>query len=159
MIAVVFKTIPKIVKGSGTSEDLRGKEVVAHLMMRNDLASEIDRYKFKIDADIYRKLMFTKLREMKHPQYWLWKKQAKVKLDLYDKLFDLTKQYIAIDLCMSISELEKCRAIIKQQIESDNKYRKYVVDKIIENDDIQEVKKKDKLYKKYNVKQEQQSLF
>ena len=78
---------------------------------------------------------------MKHPQYWLWKKQAKVKFDLYDKLFDLTKQYIAIDLCMSISELEKCRAIIKQQIESDNKYRKYVVDKIIENDDIQEVKK------------------
>jgi len=154
-----FKTIPNIVKGKGCEEDLRGKEIIAHLMMNIDFASEIDKYKFKIDPDIYRKLIFVKLRSMNHPQYWKWAKKVKVKLDLYDKLIEEVKQYLAIDLRISIAEFDDIKSIIKSNVETDNQYRKYVVDKIIINGDIQDTKKRDKLYKKYSVKQEQQSLF
>ena len=155
---MVFKTVPNIVKGNGKPEDLHGKEVVAHLMMRYDLASNIDKYKFMIDSDIYNKLLFENLRSMNRAEGWKWKKTQAIKLDKYGKLIDELKSELACDMCMSINEIDEYYIFIREFAE-DTKFRKILVDKFIELNDIQEIKKKDKLYKKYDIKIQQQSLF
>lgn len=158
MIIIPFKTIPKIINKRANIDELYGKEFLAHLMMKYDLASDIDKYKFVIDSDIYNKLLFEKLRSMPRAEGWKWKKAVKIKLDKYDKLIEEIKPMIAIELCISLKEFEDIKMLIRE-FADDMKFRKHLVDIYIAINDIQDTKKKDKLYKKYDIKQEQQSLF
>lgn len=155
-----FKTIPKIIYGKGSIDDLRKKEILAHLMLRTDLGAEIDKYKFKINSEYYLYLLYKNLRKMKKPEGWKWKKQTKETKDKYAKLIEEYLPILSKRMFITKHDLIKWEYHkILNNMASDEDIRREMVNLIIEDQGILESKKKDKLMKKYDVKPKQQTLW
>ena len=137
-----FKTIPKIIRGQGCSNDLKGKEILAHLMMDINKASNIDKYKFTINNNIYTHLLYKKLTEMKKPIGWKWKKASKQKKDKYDKLFDEYLPLLSQEMLMPIHEIQSSQydKMTRKMLDDDN-FREIVGNKMIEYNDMHDTKK------------------
>lgn len=156
-----FKTVPNIIRGRAKIQDLVGKEFIALYMMDYNLASEIDLYKFKIKPDIYLRLLYSGLRSMRAPIGWRWKKQdkTKIKATKYSKLYSDIKQQLSQEYMMSLHDIELYDEYFIDRIENDNEFKKKCVDIFISKNNIMETKKRDSLYKKYEIKIQQQTLF
>jgi hypothetical protein len=155
-----FKTVPKIIYGKGSPSDLKGKEIVAHLMMRSDLAVEVDKYKFKINSELYLYLLYKKLTQMSKSEGWKWKKQAKEKQDKYDKLIAeymplLSKKVLIPKRDLLHWEYHK----ILRNLADNEANRREIVEEVMDANEIIESKKRDKFMKKYDVKPKQATLF
>lgn len=157
---VPFKTIPRIINGRGSPSDLKGKEVLAHLMLDIDSASDIDKYKFSINPKIYNHLLYKKLTEMLRPTGWRWKKASKKKKDKYDKLMDEYLPLLSQEVSMPAHEIRSSKydIILRKMLDNDD-FREEVVNKMLAYNDVQDTKKIDKYRKKYDIKIKQKTLF
>jgi len=157
---MVFKLIPRIIRGQGVPTDLKGKEVLAHLMMDIDPASDIDKYKFTINSKFFMYLLYKKLTEMPKPIGWQWKKASKKKKDKYDKLMDEYLPLFSQEISMPTHEILSSKYdIILRKMLDDNDFRADVVDKMLAYNDVQDIKKIDRYKKKYNIEIKQKTLF
>jgi len=135
---------------------LKDKEIMAHLMMREDLASEIDKYKFVINPDIYTLLVYKKLISMDYAQGWKWKKKIAPK---YDKL---VMDWIPIEaerLGLSSYYLLANYGEIYNDMSVDESFKLSMIKDLISYNKVRNQKDITKLYKKYNVKEEQTTLW
>lgn len=130
---------------------------MAFLMLEPTLASDIAKYQFVIQPNIFRALLFKRLRQMDKPNGWKWKKNQVKK---YDKLIQEIAPMMSERLCVSISFfLSSYGECFQARSTDDKKFRKQLVDSLIKFNGVIEQKDKDKIYKKYNVEIEQSTLF
>lgn len=137
--------------------DLKDKEVMALLLMREDLSSEIDKYKFVIHMDIYRALLYKKLISMSYAQGWKYKKKFKPK---YDKLVLEWIPIEAIRLCISSKFLlEVYGNYYNDLCNTQQTFKIRMLQELINDRNIIDQKEITKMYKKYKVREEQVTLF
>lgn len=155
-----FKTMPKIIRGQGNVDQLKGKEVLAHLMLDIEKASDIDKYKFTINSKLYTYILYKKLIEMPKAIGWQWKKSAKVKKDKYDKLID---EYLPLLSQETLTPIHEVKASgydkIAREMMNDDKLREEIILKMIDFKDIHGTKKIDRYKKKYDIVIKQKTLW
>lgn len=152
-----FKKVPSIIYGKLDIDALTDIEVMAFLMLEPILASSIAKYQYIIQPNIFKALLYNRLKQMEKATGWKWKKNKNAK---YDKLIQEYAQIASSKLCVSISFfLSSYGERFQQQSRIDNKFKKMLVDEIILYNNVKEHKEKDKIYKKYDVENEQATLF
>lgn len=151
-----FKTIPKIVSGRAGIKELRGKEIMALLMMDLEPASKLSKYKFKIEPSIFRALEFKNLTEMSRATGWRWKKKQAFKTDDKDKLLFRYYNFLSKSTCIREQiYIDTYHRKFKDKFEHDDAFVKVVIDSVSKDS-----KEKKRLYKKYKIKEvKQQSLW